>query len=81
MYRAPSGRHATTIKAPQDEVETSINSKHQLSWTKQWYPVAIEDQLEPAEPQSVKLLGKTFVLWKDESGVESVNGWRAIDEV
>lgn len=36
-----------------------------FSWTKQWYPVAIVEDLEASKPTPVKLFGKSLVLWRD----------------
>jgi nitrite reductase/ring-hydroxylating ferredoxin subunit/uncharacterized membrane protein YgcG len=54
-----------------------------FSWSKQWYPLAIEDDLDPTKPQLVHILGKRLVLWRDDSNVgneSAVGEWRAIDE-
>lgn len=40
-----------------------------FSWTKQWYPVAIVEDLEVSKPTSVKLFGKSLVLWRDAAEV------------
>ena len=39
-----------------------------FQWTKQWYPVAVVDFLDPSRPQAMQLLGKDIVLWRDASG-------------
>jgi len=38
-----------------------------FNWYKQWYPVAIIDQLDPAVPSKVQLLGMDLVLWRDKN--------------
>lgn len=44
-------------------------------WTKQWYPVAVVDFLDPSRPHAMQLLGKNIVLWKDGSGK-----WRCFED-
>ncbi len=39
-----------------------------FQWTKQWYPVAIVEFLDPFRPHSMQLLGKDIVLWRDKQG-------------
>lgn len=39
-----------------------------FSWTKQWYPLAVVEFLEPGKPHAMQLLGKDIVLWRDGSG-------------
>ena len=36
-----------------------------FQWTKQWYPVAVTEYLEPSQPHGIELLGKKLVLWRD----------------
>jgi phenylpropionate dioxygenase-like ring-hydroxylating dioxygenase large terminal subunit len=36
-----------------------------FQWTKQWYPVAVVDFLDPSRPHAMQLLGKDMVLWQD----------------
>ncbi len=38
-----------------------------FQWTKQWYPVAVVDFLDPSRPHAMQLLGKDIVLWRDGS--------------
>ena len=62
----------------------AVENKREFSWSKQWYPLAVEDQLDPTKPQLVHILGKRLVLWRDDSAVgneTSAGGdWRAVDE-
>ncbi|KAL3160408.1 hypothetical protein ABBQ32_010732 [Trebouxia sp. C0010 RCD-2024] len=51
-------------------------SQHSFSWTKQWYPVALDKDLETYRPNAIKLLGKDLVLWKDGD-----SEWRCFDDV
>ncbi|MBD2504923.1 aromatic ring-hydroxylating dioxygenase subunit alpha [Anabaena azotica] len=43
-------------------------TEEKFQWTKQWYPIAIAECLDPSKPQPVELLGKNFVLWRDKQG-------------
>jgi phenylpropionate dioxygenase-like ring-hydroxylating dioxygenase large terminal subunit len=54
-----------------DAVEQLKEEEKELfQWTKQWYPVAVVDFLDPSRPHAMQLLGKDIVLWRDGS----VNG-------
>lgn len=46
-----------------------------FQWTKQWYPVAVVDFLDPSRPHAMQLLGKDIVLWRDGSGK-----WRCFED-
>lgn len=37
----------------------------QFQWTKQWYPVAVVEYLDPEKPHALKLLGRDIVVWND----------------
>ncbi|MEA5509872.1 Rieske 2Fe-2S domain-containing protein [Crocosphaera sp. UHCC 0190] len=39
-----------------------------FQWTKQWYPVAVVEFLDAARPQGIQLLGKSLVIWCDQTG-------------
>ncbi|RCJ40773.1 (2Fe-2S)-binding protein [Nostoc minutum NIES-26] len=39
--------------------------KEIFQWTKQWYPVAVVNFLDPSRPHAIQLLGKDLVLWRD----------------
>ncbi|WP_404785331.1 Rieske 2Fe-2S domain-containing protein [Altericista sp. CCNU0014] len=49
------------IIAPSVEEET-------FQWTKQWYPVAVIEFLDPAQPHGLQLLGKEIAIWRDGTG-------------
>lgn len=52
--------------------ESSFSSSPEtFQWTKQWYPVAVAEFLDPSRPHKIQLLGKNLVLWRDNS-----NQWR-----
>lgn len=38
-----------------------------FQWTKQWYPVAVTEFLDPTRPHQIQLLGQELVLWRDKS--------------
>ncbi|HEY9871981.1 MAG TPA: Rieske 2Fe-2S domain-containing protein, partial [Candidatus Obscuribacterales bacterium] len=46
-----------------------------FQWTKQWYPVAVVDFLDPSRPYAMQLLGKDIVLWRDGVGI-----WRCFED-
>ena len=46
-----------------------------FQWTKQWYPLAVVEFLDPTRPHSVQLLGKDLVLWRDGSQT-----WRCFED-
>ncbi len=52
-----------------------IKGEELFSWTKQWYPVAVVDYLDPSCPHAVQLLGKNMVLWRDGS-----QKWRCFED-
>lgn len=37
----------------------------EFQWTKQWYPVAVVEYLDPEKPHAMQLLGMDVVLWND----------------
>lgn len=39
-----------------------------FDWSKQWYPVAVVADLDPARPHPNTLLNKKLVLWCDSKG-------------
>lgn len=43
-----------------------------FNWTKQWYPVAVIDLLDPKKPHPTQLLGVDIIVWKDGDGKWSV---------
>ena len=45
-------------------------------WDRCWYPVAVEDLLDPKRPNAIQLLGRDLVLWKDGEGM-----WRCAEDV
>ncbi|MEQ8538987.1 MAG: Rieske 2Fe-2S domain-containing protein [Coleofasciculus sp. D1-CHI-01] len=47
----------------------------QFQWTKQWYPMAVVEFLDPSRPHPIQLLGKDLVLWRDGSGQ-----WRCFED-
>eukprot|EP00775_Hariotina_reticulata_P004589 gene4589-4843_t len=45
-----------------------------MSWTKQWWPLAVEESLDQDLPHKVTLLGRDLVLWKAANGT-----WSCLD--
>ena len=44
-------------------------------WHRQWYAVAFVQDLDPARPTPVELLGSSLVLWRDAAKV-----WRCFED-
>ena len=51
------------------------SEKETFQWTKQWYPVAVVDFLDPSCPHAIQLLGKDLVLWRD-----GLSQWRCFED-
>jgi len=45
--------------------EHLVEKTEEFSWTKQWYPVAVADMIDPTKPHPVTLLGTDLVVWYD----------------
>lgn len=45
---------------PESQLESDV-----FQWTKQWYPIAVVELLDPHCPHAVQLLGMDLVLWRD----------------
>jgi phenylpropionate dioxygenase-like ring-hydroxylating dioxygenase large terminal subunit len=45
--------------------EDGAVGKEQFSFTKQWYPMAVVEFLDPKKPHPVQLMGKDLVMWQD----------------
>ncbi|NEP11404.1 MAG: Rieske 2Fe-2S domain-containing protein [Symploca sp. SIO2C1] len=57
----------------QESIEDSskqifFKQEETFQWTKQWYPLAVVEFLDPSRPHKIQLLGKELVLWRDGSG-------------
>jgi phenylpropionate dioxygenase-like ring-hydroxylating dioxygenase large terminal subunit len=68
----------TEISLPgniRDAVEQIQQQEEIFQWTKQWYPVAVVDFLDPSRPYAMQLLGKDIVLWRDGGGK-----WRCFED-
>lgn len=46
-----------------------------FQWTKQWYPIAVIEFLDPSRPQALQLLGKDLVIWRDHA-----NQWHCFED-
>ncbi len=46
-----------------------------FQWTKQWYPLAVVEFLDPKRPYAVQLLGRDLVLWRD-----GANQWHCFED-
>ncbi len=58
-----------------ERFEEQEEHKELFQWTKQWYPVAVVDFLDPSRPHAMQLLGKDIVLWRDGS-----RQWRCFED-
>ncbi|MBD2342734.1 aromatic ring-hydroxylating dioxygenase subunit alpha [Anabaena subtropica] len=58
--------------ATDEQLQTEENI---FQWTKQWYPVAVVEYLDPSRPHAMQLLGKDIVLWRDASAQ-----WRCFED-
>ncbi|NET60683.1 MAG: Rieske 2Fe-2S domain-containing protein [Symploca sp. SIO2E6] len=45
-----------------------LKQEETFQWTKQWYPLAVVEFLDPSRPHGIQLLGKELVLWRDGVG-------------
>lgn len=50
--------HAAVAKATEVHVTP-------FDWLRQWYPVALQRDLDPSVPTKITLLGRDLVLWKE----------------
>ena len=67
----------TTLQGDMRDVIEKFQEEEELTfqWTKQWYPVAVVDFLDPSRPHAMQLLGKDIVLWRDGAGK-----WRCFED-
>lgn len=74
---------APSLQRPGDSVPPTPSGAPSLNegcddsfdWTRQWYPVAVPDALEPDRPHAITLLGLELVIWRDGSGA-----WRCFQD-
>ncbi|HIK07836.1 MAG TPA: Rieske 2Fe-2S domain-containing protein [Trichormus sp. M33_DOE_039] len=64
------GNLLNNLKDEQTQAQEEI-----FQWTKQWYPVAVVEFLDPSRPHAMQLLGKDIVLWQDGGGK-----WRCFED-
>ncbi|CAL8469852.1 g9394 [Coccomyxa elongata] len=74
-------RHSSRESNGRSESSTESHDVHEdqketFNWTKQWYPIASEMDLDPSKPHSLMLLGKQIVLWRDNE-----QQWRCFEDV
>ena len=48
--------------------ESLLSEEETFQWSKQWYPIAVIEFLDPARPHATQLLGKEIALWRDGTG-------------
>lgn len=59
---------AATIGLTNDRAAVVAAAPEAFSWTKQWYPVATIDMIDPTKPHPTQLLGVDLVVWRDGEG-------------
>jgi hypothetical protein len=58
---------AVSTDAPPQTLESEKEEKKgQMNWAKQWYPVAVVEDLDPKKPKGIMVLGRRLVLWRDQ---------------
>lgn len=57
-----SARSSSAAAASSREAQTE-----KFQWLTAWYPVFAVDDLDPAKPHAVQLLGRRLVVWRDAS--------------
>jgi hypothetical protein len=58
---------AVSTDAPPQTLESEKEEKKgQMNWAKQWYPVAVVEDLDPKKPKGIMALGRRLVLWRDQ---------------
>ncbi|XGV99721.1 MAG: Rieske 2Fe-2S domain-containing protein [Leptolyngbya sp. BL-A-14] len=55
--------------------ELLFSEKELFQWSKQWYPIAVVEFLDPTRPHGIQLLGKDLTLWRDGTGK-----WRCFED-
>ncbi|MBD2777591.1 Rieske 2Fe-2S domain-containing protein [Iningainema tapete] len=67
----------TCLQGDMREATAQLKQGEELTfqWTKQWYPVAVVEFLDPSCPHAMQLLGKDIVLWRDGTGK-----WRCFED-
>ena len=73
IERSGSVSNSSAVAKPIAELKQGEELTFQ--WTKQWYPVAVVEFLDPSRPHAMQLLGKDIVLWRDGSGK-----WRCFED-
>ena len=62
-------------RLPVHELLPTVQEPPAFSWSKQWYPVALLNDLDPRRPMVATLLGQDFVLWRDKN-----KNWRCFED-
>jgi hypothetical protein len=73
----PAGTEAAApadAAAPQSDLQLGETGAPQFNWFKAWYPIKVLEDLDPAVPHAVTLLGQQFVVWRDAAGT-----WRWVN--
>lgn len=72
--RDGSGLLHESLNEPRSDSEQGT-SDETFQWTRQWYPLAVVDYLDPKRPHAMQLLGRDVVLWRDGTG-----SWRCFED-
>lgn len=65
----------TPTPTHQTDAATAVTTE-QFQWTKQWYPIAVIEFLDPSRPHPIQVLGIDLVLWRDDAGT-----WHCFEDV
>jgi pheophorbide a oxygenase len=66
-YAAADSHPHSATPAAEAAPQQQQHAKEQFDWYKAWYPVAILDDLDPAVPCQVRLLGMDIAVWWDRA--------------
>ncbi|GBG83872.1 hypothetical protein CBR_g37742 [Chara braunii] len=68
---APAMATETPAASGLDEQNADVaNEEPSFQWSRHWYGVAVEAQLDRRQPHAITVLGRRFVLWWDRSAQE-----------
>jgi hypothetical protein len=74
---------AATVLALEEAPLLVVKEQDSFEWTKQWYPIAAVDFLDPTRPHPFTLLGRDVVIWNDGPTVKKkkqMGDWRVFDD-
>ena len=67
---------ATSFQQETNDIseDMSVSSGKQMDWTKQWYPLAVEEFTDKKKSHAMMFLGNNVVLWHDK------NKWNVFED-